>query len=230
MSADDEVVYELDDWDDEGRGALTAALAGAGIEHEWEDTTLVVQEDDEEAVERLMDELDAAVSVDLVPGVEQVAYDLSQWSDDQRAGLVEILADAEIAHGWEGSELFVHELDEQRVDELLGRITDPNADLEAAVEADAIGGEAAAEVMSELFVACDRLMHDSDDHEGTLSLIDAARQAAIAGVPYGLEEEMWSSVLADAAALAELVAHAGPDADTVMEQAAALRERLRPLV
>jgi hypothetical protein len=226
MASEDELVYELDDWDEQARTALTQALVTVGITHSWEGPTLVVQADDEDAVEHLMDEVDDELALALDPSIEQVAYDLSEWSEDQRIGLVEVLADAGIPNGWEGDELYVHDLDEQRVDELLARITDP----QGALEADASGGMAGAEIMSELFVSADRLMHDPQDHEGTLSLIDASRMAANVAVPYGIEDEVWSGVVAAASALARVVEGTDPDADAVIDQATALRQRLRPLI
>ncbi len=222
--SDDELVYELDDWDEDARRALTEALLAAGLTHEWEGPTLVVQASDEDAVERLLDQVDDELALALDPSVEKVAYDLSQWTDDQREGVVDVLCDAGIPHGWDGDELYVHEIDEQRVDELLSSITDP--------EAPATGGDgtAAADAMGELFVAVDRLMHDPQDHEGTLSLIDATRMAAGAGVPYGIDATLWSEVLASAADLASLVERSSPDEDAVIDRATALRDRLRPLV
>ena len=71
------IIYELGDWSDEQRGALELRLQAEGIEHQWEaptgadvqpgydpgqdsgiDTDLVVGELDEEAVDRLLDEVE----------------------------------------------------------------------------------------------------------------------------------------------------------------------------
>ena len=55
-----------------------------GAPHTWEGTTLVVAEEDEAWVERIMDQVDEelATAPDEAEDEEQVAYDLSEWDDD----------------------------------------------------------------------------------------------------------------------------------------------------
>lgn len=53
---------------------------------------------------------------------ERVHYDLSEWSIVAQAALVERLADADIEHSWQGTELLVSADDEARVDELIGEV------------------------------------------------------------------------------------------------------------
>ena len=57
-------------------------------------------------------------------------YDLSDWSVDDRADVAAALADAEIAHSWEGSELLVAQDTEQVVDAILDEIEDELDNLE----------------------------------------------------------------------------------------------------
>jgi hypothetical protein len=53
------VVYEIDGWTDEQRGALAEQLLVAGIAHRWDDDeNLVILEDDEGAVDPLVDMVD----------------------------------------------------------------------------------------------------------------------------------------------------------------------------
>ena len=73
------------------------------------------------------------------PEEPRVLYDLSEWSFDQQAEVAAELAEAEIPHGWDGSELMVPELYEQRADQLiddleqrLGIVYDDDADGDAA--------------------------------------------------------------------------------------------------
>jgi len=49
-------------------------------------------------------------------------YDLSDWSVDDRADVAAALADAEVAHSWDGSELLVAQDTEQVVDAILDEI------------------------------------------------------------------------------------------------------------
>ena len=51
-------------------------------------------------------------------------YDLSDWSVDDRADVAAALADAEIAHSGDGSELLVSQDTEQVVDSILDEIED----------------------------------------------------------------------------------------------------------
>ena len=57
-------------------------------------------------------------------------YDLSDWSVDDRADVAAALADAEIAHSWDGSELLVSQDTEQVVDSILDEIEDELDNLE----------------------------------------------------------------------------------------------------
>jgi hypothetical protein len=49
-------------------------------------------------------------------------YDLSEWTVDERAEVVATLADAAIAHSWDGDELCVPQEVESRVDDLLDEL------------------------------------------------------------------------------------------------------------
>jgi hypothetical protein len=51
-------------------------------------------------------------------------YDLADWSVDDRADVAAALADAEIAHSWNGSELLVSQDSEESVDAILDEIED----------------------------------------------------------------------------------------------------------
>jgi hypothetical protein len=56
------------------------------------------------------------------PDAVKVHYDVSAWSLDQRAELTEALADADLAHIWEGDEVVVPEQLEAEVDALFTRL------------------------------------------------------------------------------------------------------------
>lgn len=56
------------------------------------------------------------------PDAESVRYDLSEWSINQRADVAAALADATIAHSWDGDELVVPPEVEKRVDSILDEI------------------------------------------------------------------------------------------------------------
>jgi hypothetical protein len=71
---DDEVGYDLDDWEPEQRGELVTALIARGIAHRWDDGELVVRERDADWVEPMIDEVDnPGAVIDLVEAEAEAA-------------------------------------------------------------------------------------------------------------------------------------------------------------
>lgn len=75
------------------------------------------------------------------PETVKVHYDVASWSVDQRAELAEALAEADLAHVWEGTEVVVPEELEadtdalfERMEEVLGPFAVPLADDDPGVE------------------------------------------------------------------------------------------------
>ncbi len=226
-AGDTEVVYELDDWSEIERGAVTDRLREAGIPHGWDATSLLVSEADEAAVENILDivEGDHEAALTLDTEQDQVAYDLSDWDDDRLTALVDELDAAGIAHGWDEDELFVYATDEQAVDELLDRVAHPH---ELPAETDE--GPAGAELLGEVFVAADRLQHDPDDHEGTVSMLDLGHAVEAADPPYGLGSKEWDHLRGRVGALCSQLRASKVDEDAVMDAARDLRNALRSYV
>lgn len=56
------------------------------------------------------------------PDAARVHYDLAAWDFDQQAELAAAMADAEIPHAWDGTELVVPEAFELEADELIERV------------------------------------------------------------------------------------------------------------
>lgn len=226
-SSTEDTVYELDEWTERARTVLRDRLETLGVPHRWEGgSTLLVATPDEAWVERVMDQVEDDLSLSLDPDVAQVAYDLTDWDALGRERLFDSLEDEAVPYGIDGEELFVHEIDEQRVDEMIDAIVRPPGELAAEVD----GGGDGFETMGELFVAADRLAHDPLDHEGTLVLIAALRRAASAATPYGMDKVWWDAVLARADGLVALRDTPDPDEGAVIASAVELRDALRPYV
>ena len=236
---EEQVAYEFDELEPMQRLAIDELFADNGIAHAWDGESLVVREADEAEADRLIDEADRDAFLD--SGAEQVSYDLSDWDDERRAELTEALDSAGIDHAWdEHGELVVLDADENRVDAIVDAIEYPDQ-LEADEEAELEGAELEAEdalaaegldpqdVLSELFVASDRLMHDPLDHEGVLSLVDAARMAESLPLPYGFAPAVWNDLLVQVKRLQSSL-EGEVDDDSVIEQATALRASLRNFV
>lgn len=56
------------------------------------------------------------------PDAATVRYDLEEWTVDERAEAAATLAEVGVAHSWDGDELLVPAIDEERVDDLLDRL------------------------------------------------------------------------------------------------------------
>lgn len=104
---ENEVGYDLGDWADEERRRLAASLAEAGMPSRWEGAELVVRDQDADAVEELIDEIDnpdalAAEEDDADAGAEllsslYVSADVLQHDGASAAAVLELLDAAEQA-------------------------------------------------------------------------------------------------------------------------------------
>jgi hypothetical protein len=56
------------------------------------------------------------------PDATRVHYDLANWSFEQMAELAAALADAEVPHAWDGSELIVPESAEEATDDIVAQV------------------------------------------------------------------------------------------------------------
>lgn len=223
--AEADVVYELDDWSEIERGAVSDRLREAGIPHAWDGTSLLVAAIDVAPVENILDIVEGDVGRPLDAQQDQVAYDLSDWDDDQLGALVDALDDARIAHAWDDDELFVYAADEQAVDELLDRVAHPH---ELPPEAD--DGRLGAELLGEVFVAADRLQHDPDDHDLAASMIELGQAVRAAQAPYGLGQPEWEHLQGRIGGLCLELRSPALDQDVVMAAARDLRNALRSYV
>ena len=218
-----ETEYVLDEWSEVDRIVLRERLETLGVPHRWEGPTLVVAASDEAWAERVMDQVESDLDdarVEQVAGA--VAYDLTEWDDESCKRLMDLLEVDAIPYQLDGDELFVDAADEERTDELVTAVVDPEAVVPSA--------EGGFDVMSELFVASDRLVRDPDDQGGRRSLTTAADQATAQGPPYGMDVAWWNSVAEQAEAIVALLVVDVPDVDQVAERSAALRDALRPYI
>jgi hypothetical protein len=231
---EDQVAYEFEELEPIQRVAIDELFAGNGIAHAWDGTSLVVREEDEEEADLLIDDADREAFLD--SGAEQVSYELSDWDDERRGELAQALESAGIDHAWdENGELVVLDADEIRVDAIVDAIEYPDqleVDDETELKAEEVlasEGLDPQDVLSELFVASDRLVHDPLDHEGVLSLVDAARMAESLPLPYGFAPAVWNDLLVQVKRLQSSL-EGEVDDESVIEQATALRSSLRNFV
>ena len=223
----DQLAYELDDLDAEGRLAIDRELAMKGVVHAWEGTTLVVAPWDEDEVDVV---LGGADDVELDGDEDQVVYDIADWDAARRAELAAQLEASGIAHGFDDDgDLVVLAADEDRVDEIVDAVENPDQ-LEPVP--DRAGALDAVETVGALFVAADRLKNDPSDSEGTIAAADASRVMASMAPPFGFAPPLWEELVSQATELRRLLETETEvvDDEAVVEAATKLRSALRPYV
>lgn len=82
---DGEVVFELAEWGDEFRAALTKVLDERRVPHDWEGTDLVVDDVDADLVDAILDELEATPLDEIVPVVDTPPAENEASYDDLSA-------------------------------------------------------------------------------------------------------------------------------------------------
>ncbi len=226
-----QVEYHLHEWSAEFRAMLEQLVSGAGVAHVWEGATMVVAADDEERVDDLVEQVEMTEEVALDPLAEKTVYEVSEWSMDQLSVLLSALGEAGIPHEFDiEGDLAVLAEDEERVEELLDTLEfAPESAIDAG-EGDPDDGIETAEILSDLFVACDRLQNDASDHAGVLGGVDAVNRLEERPLPFGFGPALWNDIVAKAVALrSDIEDDSVADLD-LMDHARDLRTLLRQYV
>lgn len=197
----DERVFDLAGWPEEALALVRASLDEDGMAHRWEAGTLVVDAAQREDAAALLDDVVAASMPRLDGDSDRTAYDLADWPDYEVEVLLGALEDGGILHEWtEEGELLVYEADEARVDELFERLDlrgpDPGIELD---------GEVLTDLLTNLFVAADKLSEDADDADAIIAAHNAILEVQQLAVPYGMNPDSWQVLVADAAELRRLI-------------------------
>ena len=154
-----------------------------------------------------------------------------------------------MSYRWDGDDiLVVAAKDEVAVEALLDAIEYPDA-LPPDEDADDEEDEASFELMSDLFVAADRLKHNPRDPEGIAGLASFVSDATPEQPPFGIEPAVWVSAVVQANDLADRLAGSADEDgdgfvddvvddegqpvaadDDVTDRASMLRDLLRPFI
>lgn len=223
-----QVEFELGDWGARERQLLDGELAGARVRRAWEAGTLVVAAADADVVDDLIDYIEERIALDLPPDAEPVIYEVKDWPAGLEDRFLDLLIENRIPHNRGYQEITVSVDDEERVDELVEQVTAAWEEEQPTDEE--LDGPDAQQVLSELFVSSDRLLHDPSDRAATVRFDDAAESALAMGLPFGFDEAAWGEITDLTGALREQLADAESTDDDVVEAATALRSHLRPLV
>ena len=240
---DGQVQYELHEWAVESRVMLEQLLEAAAIRHAWSGTDLIVDVAVESRVDTLIEQVEVTTLPTLDPDLPKLAYDVDDWSDEQQTLLMHALDEVAIAYEFDiDGALVVLEENEERVEAILDKIEFPDAlpvddgsedggeDDEDDAAGAAVDGVEAADVMSDLFVAADRLRKNARDAEGVLTLVDRADVAGRLRLPYGFSRAAWGDIVVQATTVKDLLEGEDADDETICEHAQVLRDTLRQYV
>ena len=223
-----QIEFALGDWGARERQLIDSELAAARVRRAWEAGTLVVAASDADVVDDLIDYIEERIALDLSPDVEPVIYEVKDWPPGLEERFLEVLIDTRIPHDRGYQEIIVGVDDEERVDELVEQVTGAWED-EQPTE-DELDGPDAQDVLSELFVSSDRLLHSPSDRAATVRFDDAAETATTMSLPFGFDEAGWGAITDLVGALREKMSEAESTDEEIVEAATALRTHLRPLV
>jgi len=254
------LAYELHEWSLESRVMLQQLLVVDKVVHSWQGTTLMVHESLEETVDSLVDEVEEterakeATTRPIGPDDSLTAFELAEWPEALRAELVELLVQARVPHvldtegeaaegdaaegevpggpadldaeSGEVCDLLVREADEERVelliDDLLAR--------EEEAQFEELDGLEVNDLLSSLFVACDRLRRDPGDLDGIRGVVMNARRIAGVRTPFGFSAPNWRNLRHAVGELLDLVEGEETDSEDLRELAHRMSDTLRTLV
>jgi hypothetical protein len=173
---------------------------------------------EDEAEDELEDEPEV-----LDPESEKVVYEVAEWSPEERADLVDALTEEGVRHVFdEMGDLIVDAIDEDRVDLIVDELTDEDED-------DDEDAPAAADVLSELFLAADKLRKHPHDAKTIARAVEESTTVIAMSPPYGFERGVWAKIGLRAGALRNALEAEAEDED-VMAAAEELRDLLHPMV
>ena len=222
---------DLAGWASESRELLAALLSGRGIEHVWQGTTLVTRSVDEDALNRLVAEVETAATPMWDEDEPRVVYEVGGWPVGAQSTVASQLAEQNINHAWDDNgDLIVAESDEAAVEAIFDTIDLPETS-DGDDDAERYDGPEAMEVMSQLFVAADRLRKNALDPDGVLAAVEWSEHAEQVPLPFGLTPTVWKDIVGQAVALRQAIEDDDEDGDDqIQELADALRGQLRQYV
>ena len=228
--------WSLESWTMEGRRLLDGMLSSADIPRSWQGATLIAPAMVRDRVQDMVDTVgagDARVGVDGASlaavdadADDTVGYEVSDWSGEALDRLSVLLDERSIPHGWDDDgDLVVASAHEEVVDALFAELSDG-----ASSDDEGGDGEDALAVLSQLFLAADRLARNALDAAAARSIHDAVDQLGGLRLPFGFAPAVWASILERAGALSDQIDDDEVDDDQLEVDAGALRDALRDYI
>lgn len=231
---DGQLAYECNAWAAESRDLLDSLLTTKDIPHAWQGTTVTVRDEDEDAVDDLIDEVLASARPALDPDAPKVVYAVATWPVAVQTELVDALTVDDIGYEWdENGDLVVLESDEEAVSAVLDELPDPD---EGAVSSD--DGVALHELFDTVFMSSDKLAKHPTDSGATVQLVEASDLIGQVALPFGFEPAQWRALVGGVTALRNAIqpaddaeAEAEPAGDDrIAELAADARDLIRQYI
>jgi hypothetical protein len=229
----EQVAYELSEWSSQDRVLLEQFLAGADVARAWEGTDLVVRAVDEEVVDELVEQVRATDQPVLDPEADKLVFEVNDWSSEQLVALTDGLGDQGIAYEFDvEGDLVVLATAEDEVEALLDGIEfGPTESASRTGDTDdADDGLETAAILSDLFVACDRLKKSATDHEGVLGLVSSAGRLDGRPLPFGYVPSVWKDIQTRAGKLRDELDADDSEDEALEDQARELWAMLRQYV
>ncbi|HVV37853.1 MAG TPA: hypothetical protein VHC63_14685 [Acidimicrobiales bacterium] len=243
-----DIAFDLTTVDPDNRRLVSERLSGLGVRHHFSDsTTLTAGSEDATAVQGVIDEIAAAGHpVDLVDVPEsddveeviseadeeddEIVFDLSTLSVEERRHLSMRLTGAGISHIWEvGSDLVVSVEDAPAIERYVEEVRNPEGfgddELASFDEASDVDDEEVYSAMSNLYVAADKLMQKPADEATAGEFYVAVDDVDGLPAPFGFDPRVWAQVQELANKIADTLDAEG-DPDTVGDDARTLRHIL----
>ena len=226
----DGLSYECSEWSGESRSLLDSMLTTNGIRHSWQGTTLGVARSAEDRVDAIIDEVLATATPSLEAGRDRVVYEVGTWSAALQTSLAESLVVADIPYEWdENGDLVVYGEDEERVEEILDAMPDPDDE-----ELSSADGVAVQDLLSKLWTAAGHLAKKPSDADSVVAAAEISAELELLALPFGFEPAAWRKLVAMAVTLREQLTEEDPEHqvsdDTLIETATALRDLVRHYV
>jgi hypothetical protein len=223
----DWIAYELHEWAAEPRRMLAQLLTADAVPHSWQGTTLLVHEAQEEVVDELVEEVEEATEQRIESGEPVVGFEMGEWSGDLQAELLERLGGAGVPHEIDDEgDLVVREADEEQVElvieDLIARAGDEGLEELDGLEVNSL--------LTDLFVACDRLRRDVRDADGVLAAVEHGRRLTEIRTPYGFAAVTWRGLRDRSAELVDMLEGGDVDDEELRSHAHELRDVLQRLV
>ena len=224
-----QIAYELHEWSADGRLAIDTLLADSRVVHGWQGPTLIVREADEAEVDRLVESAEQATLPTLDPDDDLIAYSLERHDDDSRERLWPMLELAGVAFEIdETGELLVNAADERTVDDVFERLAAGPDDTDQF--GPGVDGVDPNDVVSELFLAADRLRRGIGDGRAVVAFRSVAELATAIELPFGFQPRFWRTVLDSTGELVAFLEDDLVEDEAIAEAAARLRQQLREVV